>query len=117
MDRLFADLGRMTGVEPPVMKLKLPVALALSEAAKRIGGVPLPSPAEVRASSLNWAFRNAKAKRELAWRPSPHEDCLEETIAWYRSREAGRLAEPGARQPLGLRVFAGVARRTGVLGR
>ena len=44
----------------------------------------LPTPVEVRATSLNWSFSNRKAKRELGWRTSPHEDCLEETIEWYR---------------------------------
>jgi dihydroflavonol-4-reductase len=117
LDRLFADLGRLSGVEPPVLKLPLPVALALAGAAERLPGVPglfLPSTTEVRAASLNWAFRNTKAKRELGWRPSPHEDCLEETIAWYREREGTRLAPPGTRQPLGLRVAAAVLKRTGL---
>jgi dihydroflavonol-4-reductase len=116
MDRLFADLGRLSGIEPPVIKLRLPVALALAAGAGRVAGSSLPSVAEVRASSLNWAFRNTKAKRELRWRTSPHEDCLEETIAWYRERDGPRIAAPGTRQPLAFRLAAGVARRTGVLG-
>jgi dihydroflavonol-4-reductase len=116
MDRLFADLGRLSGVEPPVMKLRLPVALGLAGAAGRFGRQSLPTAAEIRASSLNWAFRNAKAKRELGWRTSPHEDCLEATVEWYRDREGGRVSPPGARQPLGLRLAANVARRTRVLG-
>jgi dihydroflavonol-4-reductase len=118
MDRLFADLARLSGVEPPVIRLRLPVALGLAEAAARVPGAPaMPTPEEVRASSLNWAFRNTKAKRELGWRPSPHEDALEETIAWYREQDATGLAPPGTRQPLALRLAAGAARRTGVLGK
>ncbi len=111
LDRLFADLGRLSGVEPPAVKLPLPVALALASAAQRLPGPTMPSPVEVRASSLNWAFSNAKARRELGWRTSPHEDCLEETIAWYREREGSALAAPGARQPIPIRVAAGVLRR------
>ena len=110
-DRLFADLGRLSGVEPPALKLPLPVALAMANAAQRVSGLGMPTPAEVRASSLNWAFVSAKAMRELNWRPSPHEDCLEETIAWYRQREGGRLPPPGTRQPLPFRVAAGVLRQ------
>ena len=34
LDRLFADLGRLSGVEPPAIRLPLPVALALAEAAR-----------------------------------------------------------------------------------
>jgi dihydroflavonol-4-reductase len=114
LDRLFADLGRLSGVEPPAVKLPLPVALALSTLAQRLPRVSVPTPAEVRASSLNWAFVSTKARRELGWRQSPHEDCLEETIAWYREREGRSLARPGARQPLALRAAAGALRRAGV---
>ena len=112
-DRLFADLGRLSGVEPPVMKLPLPVALALASVAQR-AGLGMPSPAEVRASSLNWGFVNRKAKRELGWNTSPHEDCLEETVAWYREREGGRLAAPGSRQPSLLRAASSVTRMLGL---
>jgi dihydroflavonol-4-reductase len=111
LDRLFADLGRLSGVEPPAVKLPLGVALAFASGAQRLPGPRMPLPVEVRASSLNWAFSNAKAKRELGWKPSPHEDALEETIAWYRERDGSRLALPGARQPLPVRLAAGVLRR------
>jgi dihydroflavonol-4-reductase len=111
LDRLFADLGRLSGVEPPPVKLSLPVALALASAAGRVGGMRMPTPVEVRASALNWAYSNAKARRELHWRTSPHEDCLEETIAWYRETRGDRIAPPGARQPLPLRAAGGVLRR------
>jgi dihydroflavonol-4-reductase len=114
LDRLFADLGRLSGVEPPTVKLPLPVALSLAGAAERLPGLSIPSPTEVRASSLNWAFLNTKAKRELGWTTSPHEDCLEATIAWYRERDAGAVAAPGTRQPAAVRIFAGALRRAGI---
>ncbi len=115
-DRLFADLGRLSGVQPPLIRLPVQVALGLAEAGQRMPGLAgsLPTPTEVRASSLNWAFVNRKAKRELGWRTAPHEDCLEETIAWYRERDGATLAEPGARQPLALRLAAGAVRRIGI---
>lgn len=109
-DRLFADLGRLSGVQPPAVKLPLPVALTLATAGARIGG-SMPHPAEVRAASLNWSFVNRKAKRELGWRTSPHEDCLEEAIAWYRDRDRRLVAPPGSRQPLALRLAGGALRR------
>jgi nucleoside-diphosphate-sugar epimerase len=87
------------------------VALALAQAGQRVGGLALPTPAEVRAASMNWAFTNAKARRELGWRPSPHEDCLEETISWYREHEGRALAPAGARQPLALRIASGALKR------
>jgi dihydroflavonol-4-reductase len=109
-----SDLGRLTGVEPPPVKLPLQVALALATAAQYAPGPPMPAPVEIRAASLNWAFANNKARRELGWRTSPHEDALEETIAWYRERDAGQLAAPGSRQPLPLRVAGGILRRAGL---
>ena len=112
LDRLFADLARLSGVEPPALKLSLPVALAMASAAGRVPGVAGPTPVEVRASSLNWAFTSAKAKRELGWRPAPHEDTLEETIRWYRELDGARVAPPGARQPLALRVAGRIFARS-----
>jgi dihydroflavonol-4-reductase len=111
LDRLLADLGRLSGVDPPALKLPAWLALALAEPARRVPGLQLPSPTEIRAASLNWAFSNAKARRELGWRPGPHEDCLVETIEWYRERDGRQLAPAGSRQPLALRVTGGVLRR------
>jgi dihydroflavonol-4-reductase len=113
-NRLFADLGRLSGVEPPAIKLPVAAALALATASELAPGPQLPSPVEIRAASLNWAFVSGKARRELGWRTSPHEDALEETIEWYRERDGKRLAATGSRQPLALRVAGGVLRRAGL---
>ena len=80
----------------------------------RVITLPMPTPVEIRAASLNWAFTNNKARRELGWRTSPHEDALEETIAWYREHDSAALAAPGSRQPLVLRVAGSVLRRAGL---
>ena len=111
LTRLFADLGRLSGVQPPPLRLPTTVAQAFAGVAHLAGADALPTATEVRAASLNWSFSSRKAKRELAWTTSPHEDCLEETIAWYRAREDGLLAPPGATQPLALRVAGGAMRR------
>ena len=111
LDRLFADLARLSGVEPPALKLPLAAALALARAAELAPGRPAVTTVEVRASSLWWAFRSTKAKRELDWRPAHHEDTLQTTIDWYREREPGLLKAPGTRQPLALRA-AGLGLRT-----
>lgn len=112
LDRLFTDLARLSGVEPPSVKLPASMALAMAQAGRWLPGTPVPNPAEVRAASLHWAFSSAKAKRELGWRTSPHEDCLEETIAWYREREGSALAPPGSRQPVALRLAGAAVRRS-----
>jgi dihydroflavonol-4-reductase len=115
LDRLFADLGRVSGVEPPALKLPLPVAMAFAEAQVRLPGRPAATPVEVRASSLWWTYRNTKAKRELGWRPSPHEDAIEATVDWYREREGDKLARPGARQPVQLRAAGALVKSLGGL--
>jgi dihydroflavonol-4-reductase len=117
-DRLFADLGRLSGVEPPALKLPLPAALAVAEALERLPGKPPITATEIRAASMWWTYRNTKAKRELGFKPSSHEEALEETIAWYREREGSKLAAAGARQPLPWRIagFA-VDRVSAVAGR
>jgi dihydroflavonol-4-reductase len=114
MTRLFADLGRLSGVQPPALKLPVTAAMTLAGAAHRLGQTNLPTPVEVRAASLNWSFSSRKAKRELGWRTSPHEDCLEETIEWYRGRDGDALAPPGATQPLALRIAGEALRRAGL---
>jgi dihydroflavonol-4-reductase len=112
LDRLFADLGRLSGVEPPQVKLPVPVALALARAGRRLPLAPaLPSPVEIRAASLNWAFSSRKAKRELRWTPAPHEDCLEAAVAWWQERDGQALVRTGARQPLALRAAGAAVRR------
>jgi dihydroflavonol-4-reductase len=112
LDRLFADLGRMSGVAPPPLKLPLPAALAVAHGFEALpGAVPPITTVEVRAASQWWAYRSTKAKRELGWRPSHHEDTLERTIAWYRERGTAGLARPGTGQPLALRLAGFAVRR------
>jgi dihydroflavonol-4-reductase len=118
LDRLFADLGRLSGIEPPALKLPLPAALAMARTAEALPGRPAITTTEVRLASLWWAYRSTKARRELGWTPSHHEDTLQSTIDWYREREPLRLRPPGTRQPLGLRVAGlGVRSAGGVLSR
>ncbi|HYF26203.1 MAG TPA: NAD-dependent epimerase/dehydratase family protein [Baekduia sp.] len=111
LDRLFADLGRLSGVEPPAVKLPLAVAMAGARAAVALPTRPVVTEDELLLASLRWAFRSTKAKRELGWTTAHHEEPLVQTIAWYRERDAGIVAAPGTRQPLALRA-AGVGLRT-----
>jgi len=111
LDRLFADLGRLSGVEPPALKLPLPAALALARSFEALPGRAPITVDELRIVSWWWAFRSTKARRELGWKPSHHEDTLQTTIDWYREREPERLREPGARQPLALRLAGGAVKQ------
>jgi dihydroflavonol-4-reductase len=103
-DRLFADLGRLSGVEPPAVKLPLHAALALARMAEAAPGRPAITVEEIRALSLRWAYRSTKARRDLGWTPGHHEQPLIDTIEWYREREPRAVGRAGSRQPLALRV-------------
>jgi len=111
LDRLFADLGRLSGVAPPPLKLPVPAALAVAHGFATMPGVPPITAVEVRAASQWWTYRSTKARRELGWKPSHHEDTLERTIAWYRERGTPGLARPGTGQPLALRLAGFAVRR------
>src|SRR3712207_1036235 len=118
LDRLFADLGRLSGVAPPALKLPYPAAVAMARTAESLPGIPPITVCEVRAAAQWWAYRSTKAKRELGWKPSHHEDTLERTIAWYRDGHARGLVRPGTGQPLALRVAGFAVRRVdGVVDR
>jgi dihydroflavonol-4-reductase len=115
MDRLFGDLARLTGIEPPPMKLPLIAALAIARVAEGLPGPPLITTDEVRVGGLWWAYRSNKAKRELGYTPSHHEDTLVSTIEWYREDER-RLSPLGAEHhTLPLRVGGFALRQTGSL--
>jgi dihydroflavonol-4-reductase len=107
-DRLFADLARMSGVEPPPLRLPPQVALALAGLLERGPGRPPVSSVEVRSASQWWTYRSNKAKRELGWTTSPHEDTIEATVQWYLEREGDRMARGRRSQPLQYKLAARV---------
>jgi dihydroflavonol-4-reductase len=102
-DRLFADLSRLSGVEPPV---KLPRALANTAAA--LVGVGATDPSEVLAATQWWTYRSTKAKRDLGWKARPHEETLEATVTWHMEREHDRIRRTRRSQQMQYRV-AGAA--------
>ena len=106
LDRLFADLSRLSGVEPPAMRLSPPVALRLTQAAEAAGIWTGFTSTDAKLASQWWCYRNGKAKRDLDWTTSPHEDAIEATVEWYREREHDRLARARRQQPLQLKAAA-----------
>jgi dihydroflavonol-4-reductase len=106
-DRLFADLGRLSGIEPPV-KLPPPAA-RLAAGLLAVGGRGWPlTPLEVRAAGQWWTYRSTKAARELGWKARPHEETLEATVAWHLEREQDRIARTRRSQQIQFRL-AGAA--------
>ena len=106
-DRLFADLGRLSGIEPPV-KVPAAVAPAVSRARAAGRGLRAISQAEVRAASHWWTYRSTKAKRELGWRARPHEETLDATVEWHLEHEHDRIARTRRSQQVQYRL-AGAA--------
>jgi dihydroflavonol-4-reductase len=105
-DRLFADLARVSGVEPPPLKLPPALALRMVELLRRGPGRPPATAMEVKSASQWWTYRNTKAKRELGWTTSPHEDTIEETVQWYLERDGDRMARAKRSQPFQYKVAA-----------
>ncbi|MGI8749519.1 MAG: hypothetical protein ACR2J6_03060, partial [Thermoleophilaceae bacterium] len=115
-DRLFADLGRLTGVTPPV---RVPSGLAAATAGVLgLGpGRTALSPQEVAAASQFWTYRSGKAERELGWSARAHEETLEATVAWYMDREGDRITRSRRSQQLRYRAAGAlIAAGEGALG-
>jgi dihydroflavonol-4-reductase len=91
LDRLFADLARISGVEPPATRLPAAAAVAGVEAATRLGLPVAASRDEVRSGGLWWTYRNAKAKRDLGFSPRPHEETLEAAVQWQMDELGDRV--------------------------
>jgi dihydroflavonol-4-reductase len=112
LDRLFADLSRISGVSAPSLRLPVGPAAAGAELALR-AHLPLPiSPDEIRSGGLWWTYRNTKAKRELGFKPRPHEETLEDSVRWQSDQLGDRIGRGGGPQR---RLFdlAGGAMRLG----
>jgi dihydroflavonol-4-reductase len=110
LDRLFSDLGRVSGVSPPALKIPAGMVLAGVETIERLG-VPVPMPVtrdELRSAGLWWTYRNTKAKRELGFKARPHEETIEETVDWHLERIGSRVARGPRRQDIPLRALARV---------
>jgi dihydroflavonol-4-reductase len=109
LDRLFADLARVAGVAPPPVKVPGWLANAAFEAGERIG-LPLPgSVDEVRSASHWWTYRSTKAKRDLGFTARPHEETLEETVAW-QVEQLGERFGGRPRSDLALKAVGGAVR-------
>jgi dihydroflavonol-4-reductase len=115
LDRLFADLSRLSGVPPPV---KLPASLLLGPImlAERLG-LPTPTSSdEVRSATLWWAYRNTKARNELGFAPRPHEETLEDSVNWQLEQLGARVRREPGLDRLALGAFGRALRLGGLLG-
>jgi len=92
LQRLFADLSRIAGVPPPPVRIHGQMTLHTIDALDRAGLRAPASVDEVRSGMQWWTYRNDKAKRELGFAPRPHEETLEDTVAWQLEQLGDRAA-------------------------
>jgi dihydroflavonol-4-reductase len=104
LDRLFADIGRISGVPPPPLKVPIGPTIAAVTAAKRVGFPVAVTVDEVRSGSQWWTYRSTKAKKELGFKPRSHEETLEETVRWLTERLGDRVGR-APRSDIALRAF------------
>lgn len=92
LQRLFADLARISGVPAPAVRVPAPVAVGGARIAEQLG-LPIGLGAdEARSASLWWTYSSAKAKRELGFSARPHEETLEAAIG-SMSEQLGDLMD------------------------
>jgi dihydroflavonol-4-reductase len=107
LGRLFADIGRISGVPPPPVKVSPQLTGAAIAVARRVG-FPVPvSEDEVRSAQHWWTYRSTKANKELGFKPRPHEETLEDTVSWLAERLGDRVGR-APRSDIALRTFGRV---------
>jgi dihydroflavonol-4-reductase len=105
--RLFADIGRISGVPPPPVKAPAAATIAAAALGRRIG-FPVPvSEDELRSAVQWWTYRSTKAKKELGFKARPHEETLEDAVRWQMEQLGDRVGG-GPRTDLALRAVGRV---------
>ena len=117
LDRLFADLARISGRDHAPVKLPAtPTTLAIDLGER--AGLAMPVFADqVRSAVCWWTYRNTKARRELGFEPRPHEETLEDAVRWQMEALGDRVRRRRGAQETALAVMAPFLRLGGrVLG-
>jgi dihydroflavonol-4-reductase len=110
LQRLFADLQRISGVPAPALRLNPEIATAGARISERLGlrlGLAVD---ETRSAGLWWTYSAAKAKRELDFAPRPHEETLEVAVASTADELGDRVGPDPGRAETALEAAARVAR-------
>ena len=115
LQRLFADLQRISGVQAPQLRLSPEVASAGARISERLG-LPLGLAIdETRSAAQWWTYSSAKAKRELDFAPRPHEETLEVAVATMSEALGDRVGGVPSRVDAALDAAARMARIAGRL--
>jgi dihydroflavonol-4-reductase len=104
LGRLFADIGRISGVPPPPVKVSPRLTNTAVAVARRLG-FPVPvSEDELHSAEHWWTYRSTKAKKDLGFKPRPHEETLEAAVRWQAERLGDRVGR-APRTDIALRAF------------
>ena len=110
LQRLFADLERISGVPAPPVRVPADLAHAGISLANRVGIQTAVSTDEISSARLWWTFKNNKAKRELGFAPRPHEQTLRDAIEWQAAELGDRVGGDNGWGDRALDVVGRVAR-------
>jgi dihydroflavonol-4-reductase len=104
LGRLFADIGRISEVPPPPVKVSPRLTETAVAVAHRVGLPVHVAEEEVRTAGHWWTYRSTKARKELGFRTRPHEETLEDAIAWQAEQLGDRVGR-APRTDIALRAF------------
>jgi dihydroflavonol-4-reductase len=117
LQRLFADLQRISGVPAPQLKLPAQLAQAGARFSEQLG-LPLGLAVdETRSAALWWTYSSAKAKRELGFSSRPHEETLEDALAWMMEELGDQVGGEPGRTDSALSFAGRIARLAGRIPR
>lgn len=117
LDRLFADLARISGRDHVPVRLPAAATMLAVDLGER-AGLRLPVYGDqVRSAACWWTYRNTKARRELGFEPRPHEETLEDAVTWQMAELGDRVRRHRGVQETALAAVAPLLRLGGrVLG-
>lgn len=86
---LFEVMEKVTGIPRPKIKIPYPLAYAGAYMAEKIFGISAPNYVAMDIDSIKgskhfWYVDNAKAVRELGFKPVPLEVTIERTVKWFK---------------------------------
>jgi dihydroflavonol-4-reductase len=86
---ILAEVARVTGRRPPVVKLPyaivLPIAVGAEMMARLTGREPFTTLDGVRMSRKKMYFSSAKAARELGYAPRPAIEAISDAVTWFEA--------------------------------
>ena len=119
LQRLFADLSRISGAAPPAMRLPAPMAIGGVGMMRRARDPPADHPrGDPVGDAVVDLLARRRRRRELGFEARPHEETLEDAVRWQLSvlDERAALGAKPIDVPL---KFAGRALKVGerIVGR